>query len=164
MNLFIQQIELPRMTLAYTISSNYKDAYDRIENYLKLGNVNIIDVKLYHAEIRTMNSRVVFLYTEALEAVSKYDKTEIQILSVEAGFYLTTKIDKKLYKDILFKDQVLQNRFNKEIDDYCKLHNVKLNMSAFPYLSISVDSKEQLLFPIKKIKQISQFKLICFCF
>ncbi|MDD4070706.1 MAG: hypothetical protein PHF05_09725 [Candidatus Izemoplasmatales bacterium] len=152
MNLFIQQIELPRMTLAYTISSNYKDAYDRIENYLKLGNVNIIDVKLYHAEIRTMNSRVVFLYTEALEAVSKYDKTEIQILSVEAGFYLTTKIDKKLYKDILFKDQVLQNRFNKEIDDYCKLHNVKLNMSAFPYLSISVDSKEQLLFPIKKNK------------
>lgn len=152
MNLFIQQIELPRMTLAYTISSNYKDAYDRIENYLKLGNVNIIDVKLYHAEIRTMNSRVVFLYTEALEAVSKYDKTEIQILSVEAGFYLTTKIDKKLYKDILFKDQILQNRFNKEIDDYCKLHNVKLNMSAFPYLSISVDSKEQLLFPIKKNK------------
>ncbi|MDD3128994.1 MAG: hypothetical protein PHW21_01380, partial [Candidatus Izemoplasmatales bacterium] len=108
MNLFIQQIELPRMTLAYTISSNYKDAYDRIENYLKLGNVNIIDVKLYHAEIRTMNSRVVFLYTEALEAVSKYDKTEIQILSVEVGFYLTTKIDKKLYKDILFKDQILQ--------------------------------------------------------
>ncbi|MDT8336905.1 MAG: hypothetical protein RQ856_03645 [Candidatus Izemoplasmatales bacterium] len=152
MNLFIQQIEMPKIRLAYTIATNYKDAHMQIENYLRLGNIQIQKAKLYHAEIRTMNSKVVFLYTEALEDNIDYDKTEIQILTVEAGHYLTLKVEKHLYQDMLFEDKELQNHFNKEIDDYCKLHDVTQHMPAFPYLAFSTDGKEQLYFPIKKNK------------
>lgn len=152
MNLFIQQIEMPKMRLAYTIATNYNDAHSRIENYLRLGNISIEEVKLYHAEIRTMNSKVVFLYTEALDDVIEYDLTEIQILSVEASHYLTLKVEKQMYQDMLFENKELQNHFNKEIEDYCKLHDVTQHMPAFPYLALSTDGKEQLYFPIKKNK------------
>ncbi|MGD9761788.1 MAG: hypothetical protein AB7U52_05120 [Candidatus Izemoplasmatales bacterium] len=140
------------MKLAYTIASNYRDAYQRIENYLFLGNKQIADARLYHAEIITMNSKIVFLYTDALENVEDFDKTEIQVLAVEAGHYITLKVEKQFYQEILFENKDLQNHFNKEIEDYCKLHDVHQHMPAFPYLANSTDGKEQLFFPIKKNK------------
>jgi len=152
MNLFIQQIEMPKMKLAYTIASNYHDAHERIENYLLLGNKPIAEARLFHAEIVTMNSKIVFLYTDALENVEGFDRTEIQILTVEVGHYLTLKIEKQLYQEILFENKDLQNHFNKEIEEYCKLHDVHHHMPAFPYLASSTDGKEQLFFPIKKNK------------
>jgi len=150
MNLFIQQVEMPQMTLAYTIASDYKAANARIKKYLVAGEQSLDNVKIYHAEIRTMQSRVVFLYTEAVDFFTDFDKNEIQIISVEAGLYLTLKIEKELYQKMLFDDKDTQNRFNKEIDDYCKLHNVSLHMTAFPYLAYSMVDKEQIFFPIKK--------------
>ncbi|MFA7076652.1 MAG: hypothetical protein WC152_08335 [Candidatus Izemoplasmatales bacterium] len=152
MNLFIQQVEMPKMRLAYTISSSYTDAYQRIKNYLDLGGVDIANQKIYHAEIITMNSKIVFLYTDEIKNIIDYDKTEIQILSVEAGQYITLKVDKHYYQEILFENKELQALFNKDIEEYCKLHDVKQHMPAFPYLAHSTDGKEELFFPIKKNK------------
>jgi hypothetical protein len=150
LNLFIQQVEWPKLNLAYTIATNYKSAYEQVERYLTLANKDIKEAKLYHAEIRTMNAKIVFLYTLALDEVEMFNKSEIQILPVEASHYLYIKVDKEYYQDILFGNQKLQDSFNKEIEDYCKLHNVSQYMPAFPYLAHSTDGKEELFFPIKK--------------
>lgn len=152
MNLFIQQVTLPKMQLAYTIASNYKDAKQRIANYLSCGKKDIENAKLYHAEIITMNSKIVFLYTNAIPEIVDYDKTEIQIITVEESNYITLKVDKQYYQEILFENKELQNQFNKEIDDYCKIHGVHPNMSSFPYIAHSTDGKEEIFYPIKKNK------------
>jgi hypothetical protein len=150
MNLFIQQVQWPKLSLAYTIATSYKSAHEQIERYLALANKNIKDATLYHAEIRTMNAKIVFLYTEAQEKILDFNKSEIQILPVESSYYLHIKVDKEYYQDILFGNQKLQDSFNKEIEDYCKLHNVSQYMPAFPYLAHSTDGKEELFFPIKR--------------
>jgi len=150
MNLFIQQEQMPKMSLAYTIATNYETAYKAIEDYLKLADIKIEEVTLYHAEIMTISSKVQFLYTPAVKEIENYNKTEIQILTVEAENYLSLKIEKKLYQQILFENKELKDRFNKEIDDYCDLHEVYFHMPAFPYLAYSTDGYEKLYFPIKK--------------
>ncbi|MFA7561007.1 MAG: hypothetical protein WCY80_02745 [Candidatus Izemoplasmatales bacterium] len=150
MNLFIQQVELPEMELAYTMATNYSSAYERIEKYLVQANKNIIDAVLYHAEIKTMNSKIVFLYTDAIKDFDEYEKNEIQILSVEKGIYLTLKLDREVYQKLLFGNKKLQDTFNNEIENYCKIHNVVQHFPAIPYLALNVDGKEQLFFPVKK--------------
>ncbi len=154
MNLFIQQVDLPQLTLAYTIATSYKEAHARIKKYLTAGEKNIRDAKIYHAEIRTMQSRVVFLYTEAVDFFTDFEKSEIQLIAVEAGPYLTVKIEKVLYQKMLEDDKITQEQFSKEIDDYCRLHNVSMHMPAFPYLAYTSDGKEQIYFPIKKNKAV----------
>lgn len=150
MNLFIQQVELPEMELAYTMATSYSSAYERIEKYLVSADRNIIDATLYHAEIKTMNSKIVFLYTDAVKDFAEYDKSEIQLLSVDKGAYLTVKIDREFYQKLLFGNKKLQETFNNQIDSYCKIHNVTQHFPAIPYLALNTDDKEQLFFPIKK--------------
>jgi len=150
MNLFIQQVELPEMELAYTMATNYGSAYERIERYLVQADKNIIDAVLYHAEIRTINSKIVFLYTDAVKDFNDYNKNEIQLLSIEKGLYLTLKLDRELYQKILFGNKKLQDVFNNEIANYCKIHNVNQHFPAIPYLAINAGGKEKLFFPIKK--------------
>jgi hypothetical protein len=152
MNLFIQQIHLPEMNLAYTLAANYKEATLKLQKYLILNDIDISTVDIYHAEIITLNSKIIFLYTPAIREITDYDRTEIQILHVESGLYLTMKVEKQQYQEMLFENQELQKHFNREIEDYCKLHDVYQHMPAFPYLAKTTDGKEQLFFPIKKNK------------
>ena len=117
-----------------------------------INDIDISTVDIYHAEIITLNSKIIFLYTPAIREITNYDRTEIQILHVESGLYLTMKVEKQQYQEMLFENQELQRHFNREIEDYCKLHDVYQYMPAFPYLAKTTDGKEQLFFPIKKNK------------
>jgi hypothetical protein len=151
MNLFIQQTNLSKLKLAYTIATSYDDGYQRIEAYLALAKKPIESVTIYHSEITTNKSTVVFVYTEAIDNIDDYNKNEIQMLEADEGDYLTFKVGREFYKDILFKNKELQKQFNQEIKEYCRLHNLKQHMPGFPYLAVSVNEKEQLFFPVKKV-------------
>lgn len=150
MNLFIQQINLPELKLAYTIATSYEDGYERVKAYLSLGGKMIESEKVYHSEITTNKSTVVFVYVEAITDLENYNKNEIQVIEVEAGSYLTFRVERGFYQEILFKNTELQKQFNQEIKDYCKLHGLKQHMPGVPYLAQSIDDKEQLYFPVKK--------------
>ncbi len=149
MNLFIQQINLQELKLAYTIATSYEDGYERVKAYLLLGGKNIEEEKVYHSEITTNKSTVVFVYVEAIADFEDYNKNQIQIIEVEAGSYLTFRVESSFYQEILFKNKELQKQFNQEIKDYCKLHGLKQHMPGIPYLAESIGDKEQLYFPVK---------------
>jgi hypothetical protein len=149
MDLFIKQVTLSNMKLAYTIASSMSDALSRIEAYLKLNDKSVEDVVIYHSMIMTNKSKVVFLYTEAIESIDDFDKSQIQILEVKESDYLAIRVSKDFYKNQLFKNEEVQANFNSEIKEYCHLHNLVQYLNGFSYLAQSIDDKEELYFPVK---------------